>query len=198
MPIGIRGFMIAALLAAAMSTMDSVLNVISTITVVNIYKKFVNKNASERKTLGMAKILTCFWGIVVIVLATRMIHIESILKTINSIAGILIGPIVGVFVLGMFFMRTNSFGALIGMLLAFPPLLYLKYKTNVTFTLYGITGLAVTIVSGYLLSLLCSAPSFGRDSHLIWKWRGLREMLLGGGKETINPANQSAEGKIHE
>ena len=198
MPIGIRGFMVAALLAAAMSTMDSVLNVLSTITVVNIYKKFVNKDASERNSLMMAKILTCLWGIVVIVLATRMIHIESILKTINSIAGILIGPIVGVFVLGMFFRRTNSLGTLLGMLLAFPPLLYLKYKTNVTFTLYGITGLTVTIVAGYLLSFLSSVPSLKKESLLIWKWRGLREMLLGGTKETIDLANQGKEGKVYE
>lgn len=190
--------MIAALLAAAMLTMDSVLNVLSTITVVNIYKKFVNKNASERKTLMAAKILTCFWGIVVIVLSTRMIHIESILKTINSIAGILIGPIVGVFVLGMFFRRTNSLGTLLGMLLAFPPLLYLKYKTNVTFTLYGITGLTITIVAGYLLSFLSSVPSLQKESLLIWKWRGLREMLLGGTKEAIDLANQGKEGKVYE
>ena len=178
--------------------MDSVLNVLSTITVVNIYKKFVNKNASEGRTLTVAKILTCFWGIVVIFLATRMIHIESILKTINSIAGILIGPIVGVFVLGMFFRRTNSFGALVGMLLAFPPLLYLKYKTNVTFTLYGITGLTITIVTGYLLGLLSSTPSLQRDSHLIWKWHGLREMLVGGDEKTIDPANQDTGAKTHE
>jgi hypothetical protein len=84
------------------------------------------------------------------------------------------------------------------MLLAFPPLLYLKYKTNITFTLYGITGLTITIVAGYLLSFLSSVPSLKKESHMIWKWRGLREMLLGGAKETFDLANQGKEAKVYE
>ena len=199
LPAGIRGLLIAALLAAAMSTMDSVLNVLSTISIVNIYKGRINPNVSDRQCLVAAKLVTVFWGVVVIVAAFAMINIESILKTVNSIIGIFIGPLMGVFMLGMFSRRTNSWGAFWGFIAGFTSALYLKFlhpaifDEQITFTIYGTCGLVMTLSVGYAVSLLFAAPGTNRTEGLLWRWRGWREMLLGGVGESKKPKEEKTK-----
>lgn len=197
MPTGLRGLMIAALLASAMSTMDSVLNVLSTISVVNLYRRYVNRKADDHRSLVLAKMLTVAWGVVIIGLALSMINIQSILEAINTVTGMLIGPIVGVFITGMFVRRANWQGTLIGLLLSFLPVLYLRYATDITFTVYGITGLTCSVVLSSLISLLFPAPPARQVEGLMtWKWHGLREMLLGGvaADDEFDRAATDAEG----
>jgi sodium-coupled monocarboxylate transporter 8/12 len=211
LPTGIRGLLIAALMAAAMSTMDSVLNALSTISVVNIYMK-IKPKVSDKQALKMAKILTVFWGIIVTFLAWLMIDIQSILVTIQSIAGILIGPILGIFVLGMFTQRSNWQGALAGLITALVPLIIMKYGptillsfsglfgwdipipswlsflNKVTFTVYGIIGLIISTTIGYVFSWLFHPPD-ENIKVLLWKARGWKEMLLGNPDEMIDISN---------
>ena len=178
LPVGVRGLMIAALLAAAMSTMDSVLNVLATISIVDVYKNWINPEADDRTCLARARILTVIWGVVVILLAICMMDMKSILKTVNSVAGIFIGPLLGIFLLGMFTRRANGPGAIIGMAVASGTVLCMKYLTPITFTVFGATGLLLVLVVGYLASLAFPAPPPEKLTGLMWKWRGLREMLF--------------------
>ena len=113
-PAGARGIIIAALLAAAMSTLDSVLNVLSTISVVNIYSRFSKKTTTDKQNLKAAKIMTVFWGVVIVSISMFMINIKSIFVMINSVIGIMTGPVSGLFVLGMFFKRTKKKQEFIG------------------------------------------------------------------------------------
>ena len=186
MPTGIRGLMIAALIAAAMSTMDSVLNVLSTISIVNVYKKIINPNATDKQCLAKAKIMTAVWGVIVIGLAFSMINMQSLLKTVNTIIGIMSGPIFGVFILAMFVKRANSFGVFIGVILAFASTLYMKYYTEITFTLFVVVGTLVSVLVGYLASLFQPAPDPEKVGKLMWKWYGFKEMFFGGESGTID------------
>jgi Na+(H+)/acetate symporter ActP len=157
---------------------------------------------SDEQALKMAKILTVFWGIVVTLLAWLMIDIKSILVTIQSIAGILVGPVLGIFVLGMFTRRSNWQGALSGMLSALIPLIIIKYGatilasvygllgldmpipvwlfylSTITFTVYGFIGLILSTSVGYITSLLFR-PTEKNIDVVLWKARGWKEMLLG-------------------
>ncbi len=209
MPVGLRGLLIAALMAAAMSTMDSVLNALSTISVVNIYKKF-RPDRSDGHYLKVAKRLTVAWGVVVTMLAMLMMDIDSILKTINSISGILVGPILGLFILGMFTRRSNWQGALIGLITALLPLVWIKFGarmttavydalglagpipgwitwlSSLTFTIYGFLGTIICVSVGYSVSRVFPAPEARRIQPLIWKARPWKDMLLGNPETTID------------
>ena len=209
MPVGLRGLLIAALMAAAMSTMDSVLNALSTISVVNIYKK-MRPGRPDTHYLKSAKILTIGWGVIVTLLAMLMMDINSILKTINSISGILVGPVLGLFVLGMFTRRSNWQGTLIGLVAALLPLVFMKFGaemtnaayhvlgrpdpipawidtlSSLTFTLYGFVGFVICLAVGYLSSRAFPAPNERRIQPLIWRPRPWKDMLLGNPEKTID------------
>jgi len=180
MPVGVRGFMIAALLAAAMSTMDSVLHVLATVMVTDIYKRYINPQADDRRNLTVARNLIVGWGIFIILAAIGMQNIESILRTTNKVIGIFVGPMMGIFLLGMFFRRMNWQGAICGLLLGFATG-YFLFRWKLPFTVYGMSSLLAVLVFGGLSSLLFPAPAAEKTDGHMWKWHGFREMLVGGG-----------------
>ena len=177
-----------------MSTMDSVLNVLSTITTIHFQKplyKFFKKRPSEDHTsLVSAKFLTVIWGLIVIAVAQGFAEIESILKTINSVTGICVGPVVGVFGLAMFSKKSNWLGSLVGLIVSVAVAIYLKFGTSITFTLYGIVSIFVCVITGSIFSLLLSRMVKKKDPEkiekLTWKWYGLKENLFGGQEATTD------------
>ncbi|KAB7530386.1 sodium/solute symporter [Flagellimonas olearia] len=209
LPSGIKGLLIAALMAAAMSTMDSVLNSLSAISVVNIYER-IHPHSTPQRSLRMAKVFTIFWGIIIIGFAISMIDITSILKTIQSISGIIMGPILGIFVLGLFTRHSNGKGVLIGLIFSLFPLIIMKYGvpivltlhalfdteatvpgclvylSKMTFTVYGVIGLSISVLVGYWASKLFPTPSFQQIEPLLWRNRPWRSLLFGNPDETID------------
>ena len=191
-PAGLRGLLIAALLAAAMSTISSVLNTLSAVSETNIYRRWLRPNAPQREQLVVGRLLTLGWGIIIIVAAVAMIDIESIMRAAVGIIGMFVGPILGVFLLGMFSRRTNPRGVTLGLLAGFSFSLYLNYLTSITFTVFGVGSLMATLLTGYVASLFFDSPSSEDTAGLLWQWHGWRETFLGGPnpdqfKEEIQP-----------
>jgi SSS family transporter len=189
MPPGVKGLMIAALLAAAMSTLSAVMNMLSAIPITGIYKRIINPAAGDRRCVFLAKLLTVFWGIAITLLACCMLNIESVLQTCASITGLFIGPLLAIFVLGMFTRRANSGGVFLGLLAAFGVTLYLKNYTPLTFMLYGTCGLITAMITGYLASFFFAPPPSSKTKNLLWKWNGMKETFFGDGGVELHSLN---------
>lgn len=116
LPAGVTGLLIAAIVAAAMSTVSTSLNGTATLTLTDFYTRFFNPQASEKKKMFVLYFSTCFWGIAGILCALLMIRARGILDAYWVLAGIFSGGIVGIFLLGIFTRRANSRGTLVGML----------------------------------------------------------------------------------
>jgi SSS family solute:Na+ symporter len=101
-PVGLKGLIIAAILAASMSTVDSALNCSATVLFVDYYKKFIKPSASERNSVIFLRLTTVVWGVAGIVFALLLINAESALDIWWIIAGILGGGILGLFLLSIF------------------------------------------------------------------------------------------------
>lgn len=102
LPIGVKGLMIAAIMAASMSTVDSALNSSATVGYIDFYKKYFNPHIPEKKSLIILRLSTILWGILGIGFALLMIRAKSALDVWWQISGIFGGGILGLFLLAIY------------------------------------------------------------------------------------------------
>jgi solute:Na+ symporter, SSS family len=153
LPSGVRGIMIAAILAAAMSNLSSALNALASTTVVDFYRPFINKNATAENQLRISRWLTVAWGIILTVLAILMKGMEkSVLEKGLTIASISSGSMLGVFLLGVLTKKANEKGSIIGMAIGFISIIAVWQFTTIAFTWYVLMGTIITFSCGYVAS----------------------------------------------
>jgi solute:Na+ symporter, SSS family len=100
-PVGLRGLLIAAIFAAAMSSIDSSLNCVSTLTLLDFYKRHMNPGVDEKKSIRLLRIYTVLWGVLGTLTGLAMIQVRTALETGWQLAGIAGGGLVGLFLLGL-------------------------------------------------------------------------------------------------
>jgi SSS family solute:Na+ symporter len=113
LPVGLKGLVVAAILAAAMSTVDSNLNCSATVLLLDFYKRYFNPNIGERASVVFLRGMTIAWGILGTFFAILMIRAESILDVWWQISGIFGGGVLGVFILGLLRMRLRLWQGLV-------------------------------------------------------------------------------------
>lgn len=115
LPIGIKGFIIAALCAAAISSLDSDMNCISAVGVEDYYKRFKPKS-TDKQQLGMARILVVASGLLSLLVATLYVRMggEGVLGIVFELYAIFSAGIAGMFLLGLFSRRANKKGLYVG------------------------------------------------------------------------------------
>jgi SSS family solute:Na+ symporter len=102
LPTGIKGLMIAAIMAASMSTIDSALNSSATVAFIDFYRKFWKSEDSKNSDLLFLRGTTIFWGLLGISFALWMIRAQSALDVWWQISGIFGGGILGLFILALY------------------------------------------------------------------------------------------------
>lgn len=102
LPTGLKGLIIAAILAASMSTVDSALNSSATVLYLDYFKRYFRPNASEKSSLGFLRFTTIAWGLLGIAFALLLINAQSALDIWWQISGIFGGGILGLFLLALF------------------------------------------------------------------------------------------------
>lgn len=102
LPVGMKGLIIAAILAASMSTVDSALNCSATVMYEDYYRKYFKSNPSEKSSIKFLRLTTVLWGVLGIAFALLMINAKSALDIWWQISGIFGGGILGLFLLAIF------------------------------------------------------------------------------------------------
>lgn len=149
LPGGVKGLLVASILSAAMSTVSSVLNSVTTVGISDFYNRFARDEASVR----FARLATLGIGLIGMALASLMGRLGNILETgmtLNSFFG---GPLVGAFLLGMLSRRARPTAAFVGLCFGFAFAIYLGFFTAISFLWYGLFSALATALCGYLLSL---------------------------------------------
>ena len=142
---------VAAIFAAALS---SSLNSIAATAVNDLYKPFT-KDKSDKHFLKISGYLTVMIGIVQIVIAIGfMKSSSSALNLALSVASLINGPILGVFLVGTFLKKAKEIHALIGMALSILLMLYILLQTKIAWTWYALIGSLTTFAVAYLATLI--------------------------------------------
>ncbi len=161
MPTGLSGLVVAAIFAAALS---SSLNSIAATAVNDLYKPFRPKR-EDRHYLRVSHVLTLVWGVVQIgVAVVAMSYPSSALDKALSIASLINGPVLGVFLVGTFLRRVSEPPALVGMVASIVVMLYVRFYTPLAWTWYVLLGSGITLLVAWLASFaFAPAPVEQRD-----------------------------------
>jgi SSS family transporter len=150
LPVGLAGLVIAAILAAAMSNLSAALNALASTTVMDFLRP-LHPRHTEACYLGWARWATVAWGVILFGIGLVARHWGRVLEAGLSIASVLYGALLGVFLLGVLTKRPGEWSAMIGMSAGF--LATLLLRSHVAYTWYVLIGSVVTFVVGYGASL---------------------------------------------
>lgn len=126
LPTGLKGVAFAALAAAIVSSLASMLNSTSTIFTMDIYKQYINKNASDKATVNTGRISAFVALVIGCILAPLLGNLDQAFQFIQEYTGIVSPGILAVFLLGLFWKKTTNKGAIIGALVSIPIAMYFK------------------------------------------------------------------------
>lgn len=160
LPVGVAGIVIAAVFAAAQSTISTSMNSTSTALVTDFFRRFGWK-ASESGYLWLARFLTVLLGAAGtgFALLLAWADIESAWQSFLTIIGFAMGPLCGIFLLGMFVKSANGKGAIAGAVVGVAVLIWAKYGSDMNGLLYAPLGIAVSFFCGLLFSQFAKEKS---------------------------------------
>jgi SSS family solute:Na+ symporter len=191
LPPGLVGLAMVALFAAAMSSLDSVINSLSATTMEDFVRRFHQGGWSDHKELWLSRGLTVFWGAVTLTLSFFVGDIApTVLEAINKIGSLANGPILAVFLLGFFVQRVGGSLATLGLLLGitFNGVLWLT-APSISWLWWNPLGFAVAFFLPWVLSYAIPAGErhdtkaihidfdghawLARESTINWRRRSL-------------------------
>ncbi|MCI0435185.1 MAG: sodium:solute symporter [Gemmatimonadetes bacterium] len=153
LPIGFAGLFIAAVLAAAMSSIAAELNALSTATVVDFYRRWIRAEGSDRHFLFVGKLATGFWGLFCCVVATRAVSLGSLIEVVNRFGSFFYGSILGVFLLAMI-RRARGGGAFVGLIAGMSAVGAVNFLApDVSFLWHNVIGALTVLAVGLGISL---------------------------------------------
>jgi SSS family solute:Na+ symporter len=152
LPIGLAGLFIAGVMAAAMSAIAAELNSLATATVIDFYRRWVRKEASDAHFLAVGKGATAFWGLFACVVASYAATLGSLIEVVNRFGSFFYGSILGVFILAMI-PRARALGAFIGLIVGMLTVAAVNFGVpQVSFLWHNVVGAVTVVVVGMALS----------------------------------------------
>ncbi len=165
LPVGISGLVIAAILAAAMSNLSAALNSLASTTVMDFLRPLaagvrsepqssIDDAVDQARWLQRARWATVGWGVILLGVALMARNWGGVLEAGLSIASIIYGSLLGVFLLGLLTKRVGEIGAMTGMAAGLLMMLYVSSSTPIAWTWYVLIGTATTFGVGWITSWL--------------------------------------------
>ena len=171
MPAGVAGLLIAAIFAAAMSTLSSNINSVAAVITSDFYKT-LSKKQNPKHSMSIARWSGVIVGILgigmALILATW--NIASLWDQFNTFLGLLTAGMGALFIMGIFFPRISGNAALIGTFGGIALLLIVKNHTSLSFLLYGFVGMTSSILLAYLISFIWP----NKKNIAGYTWQGIK------------------------
>jgi Na+/proline symporter len=160
MPVGLVGLMIAAIFVAAMSASGGELNALATATIIDFYRRYFVKKASDTHYVRVSKIATMFWGLFACVVAMQAAGQGSLIEVVNRYGSFVYGSLLGVFILAILTKRATARGAFVGVLAGMASVLSVAILLPwIEFLWHNLIGAVVVVVVGMAISYLEPVPT---------------------------------------
>ncbi|MBK8097033.1 MAG: sodium:solute symporter [Planctomycetes bacterium] len=149
----VLGLIIAAIFAAAMSSIDSTLNALSGATVVDFYRRWLRPRASEEESVRLGRWLTLFWGVVATGMALFLEGGGSVIEQINKYGSFFYGSLLGIFALALFVRPAGGIAGFVGLLGGMASVLVVHFTLRIEFLWYNVIGCFGVLVVGGLVAV---------------------------------------------
>lgn len=159
LPAGLVGLIIAAILAASMSSTAAELNALASTTVVDIYRRLVNKTASPQKYVWVSRLATLAWGGYAILLAQYASRLGSLIEAVNILGSLFYGTILGIFLVAFYLKKIGGTATFLGAILAEIVVVAFFMFSGISFLWYNLIGCAGVVIFAAILNLFLPVKS---------------------------------------
>ena len=118
LPIGLVGLLLAVIFSAAMSSTSSELNALATTTVIDLYRRSLVREKSDRHYLNASKSFTILWGCIALIFAATADLFENLIQAVNIVGSLFYGAILGIFLVAFFMKKVGGRAVFMGAMIA--------------------------------------------------------------------------------
>jgi Na+/proline symporter len=161
MPVGLVGLLIAAIFAAAMSSIAAELNSLATASVIDVYKRHFQPEASDAHYLSVSKVATALWGVFACVMAVYAARLGSLIEVVNKFGSYFYGSLLGVFILALGVPRANGHGAFVGLVAGMTAVWFVATHYSIAYLWLNVVGAVAVTTAGIAVSLATSNRKAG-------------------------------------
>ena len=164
LPKGVIGLLIAVIFSAAMSSVASELNALGSTTSVDVYRRLIRPRESERHYVIASRVLTAFWGAVIIGFALFAYMVENLIEAVNILGSLFYGTILGIFLTAFLLKRVGGSAVFPGALMAEGTVIVLFFTTDIGYLWYNLIGCALVLVLSSVLQTVLPGDGEARKN----------------------------------
>lgn len=163
LPIGMIGLLFAVMFSAAMSSTASELNALASTTTIDLYKRSINVNNTDKHYVKSSRWFTFGWGLLAITFATYASLFENLIQAVNLLGSLFYGTILGIFLVAFYFKSIKGNAVFIAALLAEACVILIHYLNanelaegvlKMGYLWYNVVGCLLVILFGFLLQVV--------------------------------------------
>jgi len=151
LPAGLIGLILAAIFSASMSSTSAELNALASTTVVDIYKRMIKPEGTERHYVMVSKLSTIFWGFYAISFALFANRMGSLIEAVNILGSLFYGTILGIFLIAFYFKKIGGSATFYSALAAELVVIGCFFFTDIPYLWYNVIGCVLLILLAHLV-----------------------------------------------
>ena len=153
LPVGVVGLLLAVIFSAAMSSMSAGLNSLGATTCIDVYKRIINPDATDKQYVVASKLFTVGWGLLAIAFAFMASMVDNLIQAVNILGSLFYGTILGIFLAAFYVKFIHSKAVFIAAIIAQGIILLLYFYTPIAFLWYNVIGCLLVILIAGLVQL---------------------------------------------
>jgi len=152
LPAGLIGLILAAIFSASMSSTSAALNALASTTVVDIYKRMIKSEGTEKHYLIVSKLATVFWGIYAIMFALFAYRMGSLIEAVNILGSIFYGTILGIFLVAFYLKKIGGNATFYSAIIAETVVISCYLFTDIPYLWYNVIGCLLLIILAVIIN----------------------------------------------
>ncbi|MGJ1506124.1 sodium:solute symporter [Sphingobacterium sp. G1-14] len=158
-PKGLIGLLIAVIFLASMGSTASAINSLASTTTIDIYKRFINPNSSEKQDLLWSRLFTLIWGTFTVIVALYANRLGNLLEAVNILGSLFYGTILGIFIVAFYMKKIQGKAVFLAAILSEIIVIAVWTMNKIPFLWLNLIGCLAVMLIAYIVQLGTKAPS---------------------------------------